>query len=54
MSIMLFENWKLVSMSFLNVVFKYLKMKNVTQTLLNKISYQTSFLFFGSQFSIFK
>ena len=36
-----------------NTLFKYLKLRNVTQTHLIKHSYQTYF-FFGSQFSIFK
>ena len=39
--------WKLKigRRSSLNSVFKYLKIKNVTQTLLNKISYQTLFFY---------
>ena len=44
-NLILFENWKLVWMSSLNIVFKHPKMRNVTQTLLNKISYQTFFFF---------
>ena len=50
---MLFESWKLVKKSFLNSVFKHLKIINVTQILLKKHSYQT-FFFWGAQFSVFK
>ena len=44
---MLFENWKLKidRRSSLNSVFKHPKMRNVTQTLQNEISYQTPFFF---------
>ena len=47
--------WKLKTgkKSFLNSVFKHLKIINVTQILLKKHSYQT-FFFFGAQFSVFK
>ena len=41
----LFENLKTGKKSFLNSVFKLSKIKNVTQTLLKKIFYQTHFLF---------
>ena len=52
---MLFENWKWVWRGSLNIVFEHPKIKNVIQTLINEISYQTRlfvclfFFFFGSQ-----
>ena len=48
--------WKLKTgrKSYLNLVFKHPNMRNVTQTLLNEIPYQTCFFFFGPQFLVFK